>query len=165
MRAIAAIGILIAACLAWGAFNNYSTASSLRSQISNQTGVEKFVGQGMGLNNIDNLRIQQFDANGMKCAVGACIIGVVSLVMASRSKSQSPTLIIGKTVDTTAAIPDKAGPSRRSWGRIVLWASPAALILLLLTFPAGRIGIAVVLQMFSNLLSGVPNSPPTASPP
>jgi hypothetical protein len=82
MRVIGSIEILIAALLGWGAYN-YSTAASLKGQIGRQTGLTKFVGEGLGLNNIDRLRIRQIEDTGQKLAIGAAIVGFVGLLLCS----------------------------------------------------------------------------------
>lgn len=81
MKAVGSIALLLAAMLGWFAFNNFKSASDLEAEIKNQAGFASFLGEGLGLNNIDRVRIRQFKDTGTKFAVGAGIVAFVGLIM------------------------------------------------------------------------------------
>ena len=87
MRVVGAVAILIAVLLAWAAFNNYSDARSIRNAIGNQRGLVWIAGEGLGLNEIDRIRIEQSEGTAWKFGVGATAFLLIGVALCSGGRS------------------------------------------------------------------------------
>jgi hypothetical protein len=103
MRTIGGICIVVAAILAFAGYNHNTNANNLQAQISQQSGLTKFIGEGLQLNDIDRARIQGMRDTSKKFFAGAALFGLVGLALGGLGGSSST---VTRTITYQTGDPD-----------------------------------------------------------